>query len=269
MKSPRLGTALALLALAACAPAREVPAPSTSAPAATMPASLPEVDTLAENLIVRRIAEGVWLHVSSQRGITSNGLLLERGDSSILLDSAWGDAETERLAAWAADVLRKPVRRVISTHWHADRLSISPLLARGVHAGALDLTRQAALANGLPAPEVILTAERAWMRDPDGFEVFHPGHGHTIDNIVVYLPRERILLGGCLVKSADAGDMGNVADADLGHWPRAIEAVQRRYPNAAVVIPGHGDVGGTSLLAHTIDMIHAAPKAGGGGAHRD
>lgn len=260
----RMGLAAALLGAAACAPAEQEPRPAVET--ASAPAALPAVDTLAPDLVVRRIADGVWIHTSVRNDIPSNGLLIERADGSILIDTAWGEEPTGRLAAWARDVLRKPVRRVVSTHFHDDRTEgVDTLRALGASAGALDLTRELALAAGNEVPDALFTAQDGVLRDPDGFEVFYPGPGHSRDNVVVWLPREEILVGGCMVKAAAASDLGNVADADLARWPASVDAVRRRYPAARVVVPGHGPEGGRELLAHTLALLaRDAPKPGGG-----
>ena len=44
---------------------------------------------------------------------------------------------------------------------------------------------------------------------------------------------------------------GNVADADLAEWPTSVERIQKHYPEAEVVIPGHGLPGGLDLLQHS------------------
>ena len=81
------------------------------------------------------------------------------------------------------------------------------------------------------------------------------GAAHTIDNIVVWIPEERILFGGCMVKSLSANTPGNIRDADLDSWPWTIEKVLYRFKNAQIVIPGHGNYGGTELLTYTINLI--------------
>ncbi|MED0965749.1 hypothetical protein [Bacillus paramycoides] len=86
-------------------------------------------------------------------------------------------------------------------------------------------------------------------------ETFYPGKGHTEDNIVVWLPQYNILAGGCLVKSTEAKDLGNVADAYVNEWSGSIENVLNRYGNMISVVPGHGHVGDKGLLLHTLDLL--------------
>ena len=82
------------------------------------------------------------------------------------------------------------------------------------------------------------------------------GAGHTTDNIVVYIPSERILFAGCMCKELDSKGLGNIADADLNEWPKTIQKVLDRYQDAKIVIPGHGQAGDIELLKHTLDLLN-------------
>ena len=86
-------------------------------------------------------------------------------------------------------------------------------------------------------------------------ELFFPGPGHTADNATVWLQENRVLAGGCLVRALTATSMGNTSEADLESWPRAIAALQARYPDVGIVVPGHGEPGGPELLAHTRELL--------------
>ena len=48
-----------------------------------------------------------------------------------------------------------------------------------------------------------------------------------------------------------------MADADLAEWPTSVERIQKHYPEAEVVIPGHGLPGGLDLLQHTANVVKA------------
>lgn len=217
--------------------------------------------TVTPDLRVEALAPGVWLHTSWRvldNGVRfpSNGLLVRDGDRLLLIDTAWGEAPTAALLDFAADTLGLPVGRAFSTHWHADRLGGAPVLqARGVPFFAHPRTVAAAEANGLPVPEAIdsLAAGEAAAFGP--VDVFYPGPGHTADNTMVWLPAERVLVGGCAVKSAAATGLGYTGDADVAAWPEAVRRAQAQYPDVRWVVPGHGAVGGAGLLAHTLVLL--------------
>lgn len=57
------------------------------------------------------------------------------------------------------------------------------------------------------------------------------------------------------MKDLDAIDLGNVKDANLVEWENAVKRVLIRYPDAEVVVPGHGNWGKLDLLRHTIRLL--------------
>ena len=69
---------------------------------------------------------------------------------------------------------------------------------------------------------------------------------------------ERILAGGCAVRAAASGGLGNLSHASVADWAAAIARVQAAYPDARLVLPGHGDTGGPELLAHTRELATTA-----------
>jgi hypothetical protein len=73
-------------------------------------------------------------------------------------------------------------------------------------------------------------------------------------NIVAWLPMEKILFGGCLVKSLDSNSLGNTKDGDLAAYPATLRKVEAAYPRARIVVPGHGACGGPELIEHTLQL---------------
>lgn len=86
-------------------------------------------------------------------------------------------------------------------------------------------------------------------------DVFFPGQSHTSDNVVVYFSKRRILFGGCMIKSLQSKNPGFIEDANMEAWPKSVQTVLEKYPDALVVIPGHGQHGDISLLYHTIELL--------------
>jgi len=80
------------------------------------------------------------------------------------------------------------------------------------------------------------------------------GEGHTKDNTVGWIADEKILFGGCMVKSIGASK-GNVKDANIDEWANTIQKVKEKYPNVKTVVPGHGKIGDVSLLDYTIELF--------------
>lgn len=249
------------LILAACqSPAgRPAPAPPSVAQAQQW--------FVSEDLQVTQIQADVWVHTSwhvlpGDRRFPSNGLLVRDGDALVLVDTAWGVAPTAQLLDWVDRSLQLPVKYAVATHFHDDRVGGWPALAaRGIPLRLTPQTLALARAENNPVPDTArlpaLAAGAALRLGP--LELFHPGHAHSADNLVVWLPHARLLFGGCAVKSHTTSAIGNVADADLASWQRAIAHLQTRYPQVDRIVPGHQDSGGGELLEHTLALLHAQP----------
>ncbi|HEU0079928.1 MAG TPA: subclass B1 metallo-beta-lactamase [Longimicrobiaceae bacterium] len=233
---------LAALLLAGCAPAAS---------------RAPDVETqLANDVSVRRIAPGLWVHTTVGRvdgsEVPANGMLLEMDGGSLLVDTGWDERQGAVLLDWARSRGR-PVKRAVVTHSHRDRTGGAAAMRRaGVPVVGLAAT--ARLAGPAAAVEAVPGLESA-PATVEGAEVFFPGAGHAPDNVVVYFPRQRVLYGGCLVKADTATTVGNVADADVPGWPAVVERVRERYPAARVVVPGHGAVSGPDALRVTRELV--------------
>ena len=216
---------------------------------------------LGNDLEVRSLRPGYWLHISKDgQGIPANGMIVRTPRGLLLVDTGWTEGQTERLVAWGERAVGAFFVQAIVTHSHGDRTGGIPALTRhGIPVTALDLTIDKLRGTVERLPRPLLTVAAPVRVDALGFEAFYPGAGHAADNIVVWFPAARILFGGCLVKSEAATDLGNAADADLASWSRAVKAVLDRYPTAALVVPGHGAVGTTAALTHTIDLLSHPP----------
>ncbi|HVR97724.1 MAG TPA: subclass B1 metallo-beta-lactamase [Thermoanaerobaculia bacterium] len=247
---PRILLLLTCIALTACRPSINTPAET------------PRSWTVSPDLQVTELRPGVWLHTSWQvlsdgTRFPSNGLIVREGDKLVLVDTAWRENRTEELLGWIDSTLRLPIARALITHSHDDRLGGAALLMkRGVLFYAHPLTRQLAAEQGLPLPEALESLEQPGSAVRVGSaEVFYPGPAHSRDNTMVWLPASGVLFGTCAVRAAGSTGLGNVADADVAAWPDAIRRALERYGEAQVVVPGHGEPGGTELLRHTLTLF--------------
>lgn len=213
----------------------------------------------------KQLAEGVWLHTSMKQmdkwgNVPSNGLVVEKGDFSILVDTAWDDRQTEQIMSWASQTLKKPIRWAVFTHAHSDKMGgVAALRKQGVITyAAADSNQLAPLAGLMPAEHDLKFDAQQSTDILDPLVIFDPGPGHTADNIVVGLPYRGIVFGGCLIRPAGTDSLGNTDDADIAHWKTAVIAVSERFPLAKQVIPSHGAPGGRELLALTAQLAEKA-----------
>lgn len=260
---------LLLVALAACATALPRPGAATGSNSSI---AYPSAEELSPGeVLLLPVYDGVWIHVATEEygGVVfpSNGLVVRDGEGLLLIDTAWGAENTAALLATIEVEIGLPVRRALSTHFHDDRVGgIDSLRAAGVETFGTPLTRRLAEDEGNEVPEHALEGleEAGSARRFGPVEVFYPGAGHAPDNLVVSVPHAGVLFGGCAVYAGSRAKPGNLADADLGAWAASIERIRARYPDADVVIPGHGAPGGLELLAHTVAVneVHRERSSG-------
>lgn len=63
------------------------------------------------------------------------------------------------------------------------------------------------------------------------------------------------MFAGCALKGLDYKSIGNTADADLESYPGTFTRVRQVYPNAVIVVPGHGHPGGLELIDHSEQLL--------------
>jgi len=93
------------------------------------------------------------------------------------------------------------------------------------------------------AAELDLGGSRALLRDW--------GRAHTLGDQTVFLPEQRVLFTGDLVEERCFAIFPwfppDDVDVDGHRWIEVLEELERLDP--AIVVPGHGDVGGPELIA--------------------
>jgi metallo-beta-lactamase class B len=214
---------------------------------------------------VTPIAPDCYVHRSFGRWqgqlITANGLIVNTTAGAVLIDTGWDVPQTRQLVRWVRRHLHRPVVLCVVTHSHADRVAGVPYLKkRGIRVASTPLTAANVRADGQPAPDGSLPNDTTFSIGGRPLRVFFPGGGHTADNIVVWLPTQKVLFGGCFIKSVGAMGLGNIADAVLTDWAQSIRRVADTFPDAAIVVPGHDEWGDRSSLTHTLKLLEMRPK---------
>ena len=217
---------------------------------------------LADDVTVRRLAEGVWLHttyfdISGLRNVPANGLIVIDGKHAMMIDLPWTDEQSGVLFGWLAKEHDAVVEKVAPTHSHIDCAGgLAEAHRRGADSFALEKTAEILKKTNKPAPMNWFTERMSLICGDTNVELAYLGGGHTVDNIVAWIPARKILFGGCLVKSQNARNLGNTDEADLINYPATLKKVREKYSEAKIVIPGHGRPGGIELIDHTIELCH-------------
>ncbi|MBN2314957.1 MAG: subclass B1 metallo-beta-lactamase [Sedimentisphaerales bacterium] len=217
---------------------------------------------MADDVVVRKLAEGVWLHttyydLANYKNVPANGLIVIDGQYAVMIDLPWTDAQAGVLFDWVAREQKAAIRKVVPTHFHIDCAGgLAEAHRRGAESFALKKTVELLKKENKPVPQNWFTEKMSLSCGQLCVELAFLGGGHTVDNIVAWIPSKKILFAGCLVKSLNAKNIGNIEDADLDAYPTTLRKVKETFSNAKIVIPGHGRPGGLDLIDHTIKLCN-------------
>ncbi|GGP86351.1 DIM/SIM/IMP family subclass B1 metallo-beta-lactamase [Shewanella ulleungensis] len=210
-------------------------------------------------LNISPLVPDVYLHQSYKQVsgfglVESNGLVVVQDKQAFIIDTPWTDSDTAKLVDWITLQGLTTVAS-ISTHSHEDRAGgVGYLNSKGIATWVSNDTQAILTANRLSTATHTFVDNKHILQ-PQLIEVYYLGAGHTVDNLVVGLPKQQILFGGCLIKSLNSRTLGYTGEADLKQWPVTVAKVQAQFTEAKMVVPGHGKIGNTSLLSHTIELL--------------
>lgn len=207
-----------------------------------------------------KLSENAFVHISYSNDpqfgrFPSDGLVFLNNKEAFLFDTPTSTQQTKELVDFITDSLKLKVIGFIPNHWHNDCTGgLEHLKGIGVKTYANQLTIDILKGKGLPYPEIGFKDSLQLFLGDKEILCYFLGAAHTMDNIVVWIPSEKILFAGCMVKSIDSKNLGNTVDGDLKAYPTTIQKVIDKFPNAKIVIPGHGNFGGIELLTHTLKL---------------
>ncbi|TNE53160.1 MAG: subclass B1 metallo-beta-lactamase [Bacteroidetes bacterium] len=188
--------------------------------------------------------------------IPANGLYLV-GDSGVLLiDTPWDQKQCEGLLEIIWHRHRKQVKYAVATHFHDDRTGgLAEMKKAGVKTYSSELTRAYCKAQGEEMAEYFFRGDTTFNLGNLRVDVRFPGAGHSPDNLIAAIEPIGILYGGCFVKSLESKGIGNLSDANLKSWKKAMKWTKRKYGNYRLVVPGHYAVSGPENLDHSLNLI--------------
>jgi len=216
--------------------------------------------SIGKDLQIIPLSEQVYIHKSwtvftGFGRVASNGLIYTNEKEVVLMDTPANDSLTRLLVNWIEQDLGHTIKAVIINHHHTDCLGgLKTLHEQYIPSYATKRCQKLARKNGVIIPQ---NGFRKTLNLPVGNQSVlgkYFGKAHTADNLVVYIPSEKILFGGCMVKSLKSGK-GNLADASVKKWSKTVLSVKNAFPQVKIVVPGHGPAGDTALLDYTIDMF--------------
>ena len=220
------------------------------------PVSFPYSDQISINKLDNKsYIHTSYLITETWGRVPCNGMIVLNKGEAIIIDAPVDESSTLALIQFVEVELKATIKAVIATHFHIDCIGGLPVFhQKGIPSYGLQKTIELCEAKGDPFPQNGFEGTMELIIGNQTLQLFHPGEGHTIDNIVVYYPASRALFGGCLVKRVGAGK-GNLTDANIRAWSPTIIKVQQQFPEVRWVVPGHGKAGGSELLEFTRDLF--------------
>lgn len=220
----------------------------------------------APALVPRQVSASAWvveglsaLGSPQNQNFISNAGFVVTPAGVVVIDALGSPALAQRLLAEIAKVTDKPVTHVIVTHYHADHIyGLQAFKAAGarilahqaareyLHSDTARLRLEASRtelapwidgATRLVEADEWISGERELVLGGLRLVIRPVGPSHTPEDLVVYLPQDRLLFAGDLVFR---NRIPFVGQADSRQWMRALDTLLSF--DTAVIVPGHGPV---------------------------
>ena len=215
-------------------------------------------------MVAQQVSPSAWyvegvsaLGSPDNQNFISNAAFVVTPAGVVVIDALGSPALAERLMAEIRKVTPRPVTHVIVTHYHADHIyGLQAFKAQGAriiaHGAAREYMNSETARLRLQASreelapwvndETRLVEADEWLAGDKTlkiggveFQIKIVGPSHTPEDLVVYLPGEKVLFAGDLVFRSRIPYVGK---ADSRHWILALEKLLTF--DAGVIVPGHG-----------------------------
>lgn len=195
-------------------------------------------------------------HTYNGGKVSANAMYLVTNKGVVLFDTPWDQAQNQPLLDSIEKKHHLKVISVFATHSHEDRAGgfdffnkkRIPTYASGQTNSILRSEHKAMAVNTFEKGE-------KFQIGGEKFQIDYFGPGHTKDNLVIWFPEYKILDGGCLIKSAEAKNLGFVGEADLKAWPQTILAIKDKYKEINLVVAGHDNWKTPGALDRTLELL--------------
>lgn len=213
-----------------------------------------------ESLVIKQVSPNVYKHVSYLQtndfgNVPCNGMIYITDNKALVFDTPTTDLVSVELINWITKNKNALVAGVVVNHFHDDCLGgLQGFHNHNVKSYASNKTIALAIKDSVTVPEIGFETKLNLTLGNNKIITQFLGEGHTKDNTVSYLENEKVLFGGCMIKSLNA-KKGYLGDANITKWSTTVAKVKTTFPEIKTVIPGHGKSGDTALLDYTIKLF--------------
>lgn len=215
-------------------------------------------------MVAQQVSASAWyvegvsaLGSPANQNFISNAAFVVTPAGVVVIDALGSPALATRLIAEIRKVTTQPITHVLVTHYHADHIyGLQVFKAQGariiahsaarvyLHSETAQLRLEASRQELAPwvNDQTHLVEADEWI-DADKelvvggvrFQIKPVGPAHTPEDLVVYLPSEKVLFAGDLVFRSRIPFVGQ---ADSRHWIIALDNLLAF--DTKVIVPGHG-----------------------------
>jgi metallo-beta-lactamase class B len=217
----------------------------------------------SDNLEIYALTANTYVHQSylqtEQWGkVSCNGLIYINKGEAVVFDTPPTDSVSFELIHWIQTKAHAKIVAIVVNHWHGDCLGGLGVFHRNGIASYSSIYTQTLAqkdsVNHTVVPQHGFSDSLMLVIGNKYVTNYFFGEGHTSDNIVSYIPSEKVLFGGCIIKALGASK-GNLSEANVKAWPITVAKIKTALPAIQIVVPGHGKPGDASLLDYTIQLF--------------
>ncbi|MDP2154554.1 MAG: MBL fold metallo-hydrolase [Sulfuricella sp.] len=241
---------------------------------------LPEPKVVKVNDRVYALLGPLGLPSSHNQGYMVNSTVIIGDKGVILVDSGATDVVGKHLAKAIAKITPKPVTHIINTHHHGDHV-LGNVAFKGAEIISSEQCKALVEKTGMewvqimenlvgrkfpntrPVPAMLTFKEESSSeRSLQGVKILFwvPRGSHTPGDMMVYLPDDKVLIGGDILVNTI---IPNMRDANIRNWIAALD--KAREFDATTIVPGHGPLmskSDVSRLHKLLAGFYAGVEAG-------
>lgn len=195
---------------------------------------------------ITKVSDSVYAAIAQPKGkIASNAFFVVTDYEVILAGSHFITEGIKELLEEIAVITPLPVAQIILTHHHKgfnyldfdlpDKSEI--VLSVNVWQALKGESRE------FKNPTVVFETALTLNRGKSSLVIMNAGSGHSSGDVIVYLPKERILFASDLLFNDTAGFMG---EASIHEWGENLDMMEKLGPS--IVIPGVGKVSDSGAI---------------------
>lgn len=214
----------------------------------------------SDTLKIIPVSQNSFIHVSYLETndfgkVACNGLVYINNNEAIVFDTPTNSEVSLELIKWIAEVKKSEITAVVINHFHGDCLGgLVAFHDLAIPSFASHKTISLAQSNHFTIPQIGFDDMMELSVGNEKIINRYFGEAHTRDNIVSYIPSEKIVFGGCMIKSLNA-TKGFTGDANTDEWSNTVQKIKDSYTDLKLIIPGHGKAGDTKLLDYTLALF--------------